>query len=187
MSRITVYEDGVLKLDSGAPAPTGSVVPVVTTAPAPELPPPDVLPPPTPAPQPAPADPNARGTILPGTDVPAGRGGGPALSGVTQDPNDKRTIRDLSVLNGPAIVEGPAGTVDYITITRPLGEVVEVTCGRTNSGLGAITSARMSCRGSSVPAGGSDCYGKISYLASGGADLVQVELLTPGALAVQRN
>lgn len=99
---------------------------------------------------------------------------------------DRRQLRDLSILNGPAIIEGYAGHVDYITLRRPVGSLIEITMGRTTSGLGAIMGAKISANGAVEFCGGSDCYGKIRFLSTGD-DVVRVELLTPGALAVQRN
>ena len=103
---------------------------------------------------------------------------------------DKRSIRDLSNINGPAVVEGVAGSVAYIHVKRPKGEVVEVTCGRTSSALGAVSLATLAVTTAEIlqydPPSGSDCYGKIKFISSGN-DSVRVELHSDGALAVQRN
>lgn len=108
----------------------------------------------------------------------------PATAG--QPGQDRRAIRDLSEINGPAIVEGQAGHVDYITVRRPAGERVKITMSRTTSNYGAITDAQISARGEVARGSGSDCFGEINFTATGD-DQVRVELLASGALAVQRN
>lgn len=101
---------------------------------------------------------------------------------------DRRSIRDLSTVNGPAVVEGPAGHVDVIFIRRPVDEIVEVTIGRTNSAFGTLGpgGASISARGAKSTGSGSDCYGKIRFTSTGN-DEVRVELHQAGAIAVQRN
>lgn len=101
--------------------------------------------------------------------------------------DDKRNIRDLSVINGPAIVEGHAGHVDTITVKRPKGERVQIVTGRTTSALGAVSKAVISVPtvGAVSEADGLDAHTLLEFISTG-EDYVFVHLKEAGALAISR-
>lgn len=136
-----------------------------------------------------PADPPARSTGNPLLDAYARSNPLPAGSTTTvtvPDGIDRRSIRDLSDSQGPAIVEGPAGTSVNILCRRPMGSQVEITCGRVPSQFGSCTSAQLRVRDQNVDCRGSDCTGSLTFTASG-ADVFTVILNEAGGVEVHRS
>lgn len=103
-----------------------------------------------------------------------------------QQQPDRRTLRDLSDTQGPAIVEGPAGAFADIACRRPAGSTVEITCGRVPSDLGACTSVELSVGDVHGHGGGSDATGSITFTSTGN-DVIHVFLGEAGAVEVHRS
>lgn len=99
---------------------------------------------------------------------------------------DRRTLRDLSDTQGPAIVEGGAGTVAEIVCRRPAGSTVEITCGRTPSQFGTCTSVDLWVGNLHAEGRGSDASGSLTFISSGN-DVIRVVLNEAGGIEVHRS
>lgn len=102
---------------------------------------------------------------------------------------DKRTVRNLSGSQGnQGILDGPAGAFDLFLVQEPKDSRVEITAGATQSAFGALTHAVMvGPNGEREECTGSNVFGKLKFIASGGPQMVRVTLTDAGALSVQRN